>query len=400
MSYYKLPKINNNIQEKDIILDFYKFTNESDNDINSLLFVNESLHHYLYLSKKQISKNFKEWDIYKKYTNPYEFIHTCYDNTHCISKVRPLSRAYYKMIEIIKYFNLFDNYKNKPIKSFHLAEGPGGFIEAFVNTRQNKADIYYGMTLINSSNNIPGWKKSKSFLEKNKNVIIELGTTQNGDLYAYDNLNYIIKNHNNSCDIVTGDGGFDFSVDFSKQEINALRLIYSQILYALILQKNGGTFILKIFDLFNKSTIDLIYILRLLYEDVYITKPKTSRYANSEKYIVCIHYKREIFNKLSNKLMNIFRIFEKVDFEKYTITSFLSKNYSLDFKKSIQEINSIIGEQQLSVINNTIILIKKTNINNNRLELEKKNNIQKCIEWCIEHNIPYNDYKKSNIFMS
>ena len=400
MSYYKLPKINNNIQEKDIILDFYKFTDESDNDINSLLFMNESLHHYLYLSKKQISKNFKEWDIYKKYTNPYEFIHTCYDNTHCISKIRPLSRAYYKMIEIIKYFNLFDNYKNKPIKSFHLAEGPGGFIEAFVNTRQNKADNYYGMTLINSSNNIPGWKKSKSFLEKNKNVIIELGTTQNGDLYAYDNLNYIIKNHNNSCDIVTGDGGFDFSVDFSKQEINALRLIYSQILYALILQKNGGIFILKIFDLFNKSTIDLIYILRLFYEDVYITKPKTSRYANSEKYIVCIHYKREIFNKLSNKLMNIFRIFEKADFEKYTISSFLSKNYSLDFKKSIQEINSIIGEQQLSVINNTIILIKKTNINNNRLELEKKINIQKCIDWCIEHNIPYNDYIKSNIFMS
>ena len=28
------------------------------------------------------------------------------------------------------------------------------------------------MTLINSSNNIPGWKKSKSFLEKNKNAFL------------------------------------------------------------------------------------------------------------------------------------------------------------------------------------------------------------------------------------
>ena len=57
--------------------------------------------------------------------------------------------------------------------------------------------------------------------------------------------------------------------------------------YALTMQKKGGTFILKIFDCFMQHTIDILCILSSFYNKVYITKPHTSRYANSEKYIVC-----------------------------------------------------------------------------------------------------------------
>ena len=62
-------------------------------------------------------------------------------------------------------------------------------------------------------------------------------------------------------DIITRDGGFDFSIDFNNQEQNSVKLIFSQICYALAMQKQGGTFILKIFDIFTKSTLELIYIL-------------------------------------------------------------------------------------------------------------------------------------------
>ena len=60
--------------------------------------------------------------------------------------------------------------------------------------------------------------------------------------------------------IITGDGGFDFSVDFNDQETSSTRLLFSQICFALTLQKKEGTFILKLFDCFNRSTLDLIYI--------------------------------------------------------------------------------------------------------------------------------------------
>ncbi|GAG42231.1 unnamed protein product, partial [marine sediment metagenome] len=74
-------------------------------------------------------------------------------------------------------------FKSSPLKSYHLAEGPGGFIEAFTFMRKNKRDIYYGMTLIDNSNNkVPGWKKTDDFLSKNKNVIIDYGKTKTGNL--------------------------------------------------------------------------------------------------------------------------------------------------------------------------------------------------------------------------
>ena len=41
--------------------------------------------------------------------------------------------------------------------------------------------------------------------------------------------------------------------------------------------------LLKMFDLFTYSSLDLLYILSLSYEKVYIVKPNTSRFANSEK---------------------------------------------------------------------------------------------------------------------
>ena len=92
-------------------------------------------------------------------------------------------------------------------------------------------------------------------------------------------------------DIITGDGGFDFSVDFNLQEQCAQKLIYSQILMGFEMLKTGGTFICKFFDTFTNLTQELIFLLYLFYNEVYIYKPFTSRLANSERYIICKGFK-------------------------------------------------------------------------------------------------------------
>lgn len=74
------------------------------------------------------------------------------------------------------------------------------------------------------------------------------------------------------------------------------------MIYAIALQKQGGTFILKVFDIFAQATIDILYILSSLYEKCYIIKPNTSRNANSEKYIVCKLFKLNDTTTLINKL--------------------------------------------------------------------------------------------------
>ena len=71
---------------------------------------------------------------------------------------------FFKLIEICNTFDLFNNNSAKPITSFHLAEGPGSFIEALTYLRFNTKDIYYGMTLENAEDDsVPGWRKSLKF---------------------------------------------------------------------------------------------------------------------------------------------------------------------------------------------------------------------------------------------
>ena len=274
-------------------------------------YVNYSLAQYICKAKDMIQDNYNLWDIMKKSTNVYEYIHTPYDYNNYVSKLKPLSRAYYKLIEIIDQFNILDKYTYQNINSFHLAEGPGGFIEAILHKRNNINDTYYGMTLVNDNENTPGWKKSQNFLMKHENVEIITGADRTGNLIHAENLQFIYDNYKSSMEVVTGDGGFDFSTNYNKQEENALQLIFAQIVYALTLQKPGGAFVLKMFDMYTYPTVQLLYLLNTFYDDVYICKPYTSRVANSEKYIVCQGFKRELNEGLFMRFKNILGIIEK-----------------------------------------------------------------------------------------
>jgi len=265
--------------------------------------VSYSLSYYLNDIKNKIQKYGSDWDIFKKYTNPYEYINSYVPNKNrSISKQKPLSRSYYKMIEILNTFslstvtdgnNFLTTKTQSSINSFHLAEGPGGFIEALCYIRNNPNDKYIGMTIMDYENKeygIPAWKKSDNFLKKNPNVFIELGADKTGNILSIENFDHCITKYGSSMDIITADGGFDFSTDFNSQEINISKLLFGQVCFALCMQKKGGSFILKVFDCFMEQTIDILYILSCFYEKVYFTKPLTSRYANSEKYIVCKNF--------------------------------------------------------------------------------------------------------------
>tara|TARA_Y100000389_G_scaffold17301_2_gene15150 strand:+ start:14424 stop:15632 length:1209 start_codon:yes stop_codon:yes gene_type:complete len=393
MLYFLLHQINQYITPNDIKLNVDTKSNKSNK------FVSKSISNYLDNTKKLIDNYLSQWDNMKKYTNPYEFIHTNIPhNNFSISKLKPISRAFFKLIEIYQTFKSIPIFIDEPIKTYHLAEGPGGFIEATAYIRNNENDKYYGITLIDKSNkNIPGWKKSEKFLNKNKNVIIEKGISNDGNLYNPENFLDCYKKHANSMDIVTGDGGFDFSTSYNNQEKMAIRLLFTQMIYAVSLQKKGGSFILKIFDMFSKPTIEIIYMLSCFYTNVYITKPNTSRYANSEKYIVCTDFLFDNTNKITNRFYNILKVLNNIDYDKYEITGFLNLTIQLYFKNQIEEINSIIIQQQIENILNTIKLISNyTKNKNEKIDNIKSQNIQKCINWCINNNVPYNKYINSN----
>lgn len=380
MTYYQLPRTN--------FLSHKYIDCISEEDGTHVPIVSNSLSGYLYEIKKELEKQEKEWDIFKKYTNPYEYIHTQVPNKKkCISKCKPLSRSYFKMIEMINIFNIY--FDDAPVCSFHLAEGPGGFIEAFLESRQCDEDKYIGMTILDDKNdpNIPAWKKTENFLRHNKNVFIEKGADQTGNILSLENLMYCKKNYGSSMDFITADGGFDFSLDFNRQEINIARLLFAQISYALAMQKCGGTFILKIFDSFMQHTIDLLYILSSFYEKTFIIKPQTSRYANSEKYVVC----KGFLSPLSIETFDIlYRAFDKMLTTQDAIHRFISIPIPVNFITRLEEYNAIFGQQQIENIYFTISLMKQKN-KQDRIDNLIKSNIQKCVAWCTKYNVPYSN---------
>jgi len=395
MTYHQVPNINLFIRPEHIKLKFRKqedYTN----------YISLTLAHYLTKVKKRINKYPEEWDNIKRITNSYEYIHTTIPHSkHSISKIKPLSRAFFKLIEICNTFDLFSE-ENGNIKSFHLAEGPGGFIEAITYLRFNTADKYYGMTLLDQDNdNVPGWKKSLLFLKKNKNVFIEKGIDETGDLYSPNNFKYSYETYKNSMDFITADGGFDFSVDFNKQESMALRLIFTEVIYAIVMQKKNGNFVLKMFDTFLKSSIDIIFLLSSLYSEVYITKPDTSRTANSERYIVCKGFKLNDSSYLFNKLHHILIMLNNSQIDVLTIQSIIDIPLPYKFKISIAEINSILGNQQIDNILTTLRFIENKERKGEKINTLRSANIQKCVTWCIKNKIPYHKTASTgNIFMT
>lgn len=92
------------------------------------------------------------------------------------------------------------------------------------------------------------------------------------------------------CEIITAlqalsPGNFSCTTDFVDYHMT---LKYNVTLNVVFI---GGTFIFKLFTIFEHSTVSLLYLINHLFEEVNIYKPVTSRQGNSEVYAVCLHYK-------------------------------------------------------------------------------------------------------------
>ena len=343
-----------------------------------------------------------KWDYYKKLSNKYELVYISNDSYNSISLYKPISRAYYKLWEIINDFDIIDNSISEYIY-VGLAEAPGGFMEAFINYRKNfflgKKDKKYCITLRQNNSDIPNWSKANNFIRK-YNVNINYGADNTGNLYKVENIKHLINQvGKNSSQLVTGDGGFDFSYNFDNQENDSLRLIFCEIVAALGLNKIGGHFVLKIYDIFLNLTVDFIYLLSKFYDNIYFTKPHTSRPANSEKYLVCKGF-RGIDDSTLNNYFGIIN-----NWENHTIYNRLFNIKIPDnILYSIYQINKIVIRSQVENILRTILLLTNK-LNSYDIKNIKNIQIIYAVEWCKKYNVEidntskytkkkYNNYRK------
>lgn len=335
----------------------------------------------------------KQWDRIKKRTNPYEIIYNSNSwnkKGHSVAKYLAMSRSFYKLWEIMFDYDMLAGLGSEPLVTANLAEGPGGFIEALIQYRSGGVmfdkDKFFGITLKPTSKYIPGWEKVTG--EKFRNV-----STLFGSLYDPKVVKIYSKivNDHGGAHIVTADGGFDYSVDFNQQERLSYHLIFAEIVSALMVQRVGGHFVCKVFDIFDAFSLKCLYLLTFFYESVSIVKPKTSRPANSEKYIVAKGFVG-IGDDKKEMLMKCLEDFSETESELGdSMLGFDLEGLELseEFKELIGNYNVWYCNKQINCIERTLSMID-TKLPQNEYNKVLKNQVRLAVEWCNKYHVEIN----------
>lgn len=273
-----------------------------------------------------------------------------------------------------------------PFTFCSIADGPGAFTQ-YVQWRRPES-FSYGMTLRNgrSHGSSLDWDKTKIDMTRFKAIYGEDGT---GDLYKnWDGfVNEVKTIELSGVDLVIGDGGFDVEEggDYDRQEFLSSRLLLAQILTAVSVLRTGGTFVCKLFDTVTEFSAQLLYFCGIIFEEISILKPVSSRPANAERYIICQRLRGTDFAAAYAGVL------AEVN-NRYTstlnVTSFLEGSLPKDFTDWLTEQNTISINLQTETINNILAIMKGQSVDIPKYDLHK------CL---IVWNLPDNPITKRSI---
>ena len=343
MSYYIIPKTN-----KVSISPQYS-------PKKHIVCISKSLFNYYKQSKELFCETIDDYnfDDVLKNANPFEFLYSKVAGTNMsVSKLIRKTNTFYDFTEIIFTLNIFDDLKTPITKSLHITSNYLDTIEC-VNSVTRGVDNRYNKIeseLCNESNE----KYDFIFLEPIIN--------------SFENLNQYI---------------FDM--------IKCLYVIMRR-------QSVNGICVIKFETVFQKPIVDILYILSSMYEKVYLIKPTSSNVATFEKYIVCMDF--ITYDKgVETNCQVVSNILSKQCENQTNIVSLINSNTPLYFTNKLDDINIIIGQQQLDFLDQ-LVNIYKTKNKSDKLETIRKANIQKSIMWCEKFKVPCNKFhEKTNIFL-
>jgi 23S rRNA U2552 (ribose-2'-O)-methylase RlmE/FtsJ len=363
--FYKTkPYTKSSIEFGDFLLDIPKELYEKKNEINAY----EEEH---------------RWELAKKLANPYEMVYTHeekfpYPN---ISLVKPLSRSYFKLIEILKGTDFLKDIPKEVqfLRSAHVAEGPGGFIQGFIDLveeSKRKVKRIDAITLRSDKQHVPGWKKASNFLKKYSHIInISYGSDNSGDIYNLENQEHFINTVPQKVHLFTADGGFDFSIDYSLQEKNIFTLLVSSFIIGLQVLTINGYCIIKLFDTYSESTETIISLCGSCFKEYALYKPAASRPCNSERYFIGKKYRG-----INSEVIHVLKIiYSNTKNSLYPKISLLNEE-----KEYINSISKLYEKKQIECID----LAKQLAENQELYKNYYKDFYSASLKFCTEFRIP------------
>ena len=352
MSYYILPKIPNNVS---IAVDFQKEPLQPHISHSLVYYYNDTLKLIEKLCKNETDPICNSIDELSKIVNPYEYIFSKVTGSKfSVSKIKPFSNIFYDFLEISQTLNMFDNYNETNILSLHFGENNNSTIECMNMMREDNNDVNVG------------FNKVEEYVIDDQN---------------FNNVHFLFYEYSNS------------------NEPNLIIGMVKFIIKLLQKQKNGGSCVIKIDNLFYKHMIDIVYLLSSLYDKLYIIKPNTSPITSCEKYVVCKYFICN-YERINIYLEKLSIFLEKLyDDNTWNVSYFVKDEIPYYFINKIEEANIIVGQQQLESLDQIVSILKNKN-KEDKIETLKKNNLQKCVHWCEKYRIPYNKFsEKVNIFL-
>ncbi|XP_063801925.1 cap-specific mRNA (nucleoside-2'-O-)-methyltransferase 2 [Pseudophryne corroboree] len=209
------------------------------------------------------------------------------------------TQAWCKFHEIVCTYPLLPDHAlwDSELNTVHLCEAPGAFIASlnhYLKTQNVLCDWSWVANTLNPyheandglmmivddrliANTLPWWY---------------FGPDNTGDIMRRDYLSglQMFISNMSSVHLVTADGSFDCQGNPGEQEALVYPLHYCEVVTCLETLSPGGSFVLKMFTLFQHSSVNLMYLLNCCFQEVHVIKPGTSKSGNSEVYVVCLHY--------------------------------------------------------------------------------------------------------------
>ena len=343
----------------------------------------EEEHDSIIKKKDEISsfEKVNEWELRKKITNPYEAIFSTSDTKvfPSIALANPLSRSYFKMVEMVYVAGLWESTGLSPFISSHVCEGPGGFLQCIVEQAKARNICYknsYAMTLKSTKSQIPGWKRSSRFLKKHPEIQLLYGNDMTGNILSKDNQDFFCLRAGESS-VFTADGGFDFSTDYAKQEESSFLLVVASITIGLRCLRVGGIMIVKLFDIYSPAMVDLIVGTGACFQSFLLYKPATSRPCNSERYFIGKGYKKDAREWIEHlqkaQTMHVERPITRLcDLAAYS-----------PYVEAIKEQIEWQERLQVDSIERAMFMTKED------IGCYVKDAIEKSIEWCTAFSVPH-----------
>ncbi|KAG9431860.1 cap-specific mRNA (nucleoside-2'-O-)-methyltransferase 1 [Apis mellifera carnica] len=276
-------------------------------------------------------------------SNPYETIRGAFFLNRAAVKMANIDRACNFMFTDRKHLG-----KNELLYFADVCAGPGGFSE-YVLWRTKWHAKGFGFTLKNEND----FKLADFYAGSPETFHPYYGPKDNGDVFDSENQRtfreLIMKyTHNKGVHFMMSDGGFSVEGKENLQEILSKQLYLCQCLVALMIVREKGHFVTKLFDIFTPFSAGLIYLMYRCFDEICIFKPNSSRPANSERYLICKSKRpgTEIVMQYLNKINHLLLDSDENN-DVIQLVSFDELEKEKQFLQYLRTSNEYLGKKQI-----------------------------------------------------